>query len=174
MMVVFTLVPVVVFTLVPAMLFRARLKRYRDAWTRRGTYTVRAAYRGTVVETVAPGRVPISVAVGSLVSLYVAVPVLAVAPLAVFAFADGNVGGALVGLVCSLLMVASAIVGCAILRPSREAATGALVVGGVLLLIALGAAFAEWTPLAFATAAHAGALLLAALANRRANVTRCV
>ena len=141
-MLLFTLVPAAVFTFVPAVLFRTRLKRHRAAWTRRGTYTVHGAYRGSVVETVAPARLPISVAVGSLVSLYVAVPVLAVAPFALFELIEGNVGEGFVALVCSLLMVASAIVGCAILRPSREAALGAYVIGAVLLLVALGAAFA--------------------------------
>ncbi len=168
-----TLLPVAVFTFVPAVLFRTHLRRHRAAWTRRGTHVVHAAYRGSVIETIAPAGVPISVAVGSLMSLYVAVPMLVIVPLTLGAIVQGGLGAALVGVVCSLLMAASAIVGCAILRPSRQAVLGARVVGVVELVIALGAAFCEWTPLAVAFAVHASALLLAAVANQRANVARC-
>jgi hypothetical protein len=168
-----TLIPIAVFTFVPAVLFRTRLRRHRGAWLRRGTHVVQGAYRGAVIETLAPAGLPISVAVGSLMSLYIAVPVVVVGPLALGALMKGAVGEGFVGVVCSLFMVASAIVGCAILRPSREAALGARVIGVVELVIALGAAFCEWTPLAIAMAAHAIMLLLAALANARANVARC-
>jgi hypothetical protein len=168
-----TLLPIAVLTFVPAVLYRARLKRYRAAWTRRGTHIVHAAYRGSAIETIVPAGLPISVAVGSLMSLYIAVPLLVVAPLALGAFVQGALGSALVGVVCSLFMAASAIVGCAILRPSREAALGARVIGAVELLIALAGAFCEWTPLAIAFAAHGIVLLLAAVANQRANVARC-
>ena len=168
-----TLVPIAVLTFVPAVLFRTYLKRHRAAWTRRGTHVVHAAYRGSIIETIAPGSVPISVAIGSLMSLYVAVPVLVVVPLTALAIFEGGLGAAFVGLVCSLLMAASAIVGCAILRPSRQAVLGACVVGAVEVVIALAAAFCDWTPLAAAIGVHAIALLLAAGANQRANVARC-
>lgn len=169
----FTLVPIAVLTFVPAVLFRTHLRRFRGAWTRRDTHEIHAAYRGSIIETIAPSGVPISVAVGSLVSLYVAVPVIVVAPLTVGALMDGGFGAALAGVMCSLLMVASAIVGCAILRPSREAVLGACVIGGVEIVIALAAAFCDWTPLAVAITVHALALLLAARTNQRANVARC-
>jgi hypothetical protein len=168
-----TLLPIVVITFVPAVLFRTYLRRHRAAWTRRGTHVVHVAYRGSVIETIAPRSLPISVAIGSLMSLYVAVPVLVVLPLTALAIAEGGFGAAFVGLSCSLLMAASAIVGCAILRPSRQAVLGACVVGAVEIVIALAAAFCEWTPLAVAIGVHALALLLAAGANQRANVARC-
>ena len=168
-----TLVPIAVLTFVPAMLFRTHLKRYRADWVRRGTHVVHAAYRGTVVEMIAPATLPISVAIGSLMSLYVAVPVVIVGPLTLCAALDGGLRPALAGMLCSLLMIASAIVGCAILRPSREAVRGAVIVGAVELVIALAAAFSDWIPLACAVATHAIALLVAAAANQRANVARC-
>lgn len=168
-----TLVPITVFTFVPAVLFRTRLKRYRGAWTRRGSHVVHAAYRGSVIETIAPAGVPISVVIGSLMSLYVAVPVLVIGPLAVGALVQGAFGGAFVGVACSLFMVASAIVGCTILRPSRQAALGARLIGALELLVALGAAFCDWAPVALAMGTHAVVLLVAALANQRANVARC-
>jgi hypothetical protein len=168
-----TLIPIGVFMFVPAVLFRTHLKRHRSAWIRRGSHVVHGAYRGSVVETLAPARVPISVALGSLMSLYIAIPVLVVGPYALGSALAGSPGEAIGGTACSLLMIASAIVGCAILRPSREAARGAFVVGAVELVIALGAAYSEWTPLAVATGTHGVVLLLAALSNERANVARC-
>ena len=168
-----TLVPIAVLTFVPAMLFRTHLKRYRAAWIRRGSHVVHAAYRGSVIETSTPSDVPIAVTVGSLISLYVAVPVVIVGPLTLCSALDGGLGAALAGVLCSLLMIASAIVGCAILRPSREAVRGAVIVGAVELVIALAAAFCDWIPLACAIAVHALALLVAAGANQRANVARC-
>jgi hypothetical protein len=168
-----TLVPIAVFTFVPAVLFRAQFQRKRGLWGGRAEHVVRAAYRGTTVEIETPSRVPVTVAAVSLASLYLAAPVMIVGPLSLAAFLEGFGKDALIGVTCSMLMIASAIVGCAILRPSREAVRGACVVACAEILFALSAAWHEWAPLAIIAAVHALALLLAALVNQRGNVRMC-
>ena len=168
-----TLVPIAVFTFLPAVLFRAQFQRKRKLWGGRFEHVVRAAYRGTTVEVETPSRVPVTVAAVSLASLYLAAPVLVVGPLSLAALAEGFGKDAIIGTTCTLLMVASAIVGCAILRPSREAARGACVVAAAEILFALAAAWHEWAPLAIIAGVHAVALLLAAFVNHRGNVRMC-
>lgn len=168
-----TLVPIAVFTFVPAVLFRAHLRRKRGLWRQSALHVVRAAYRGVTLELETPSRVPVTVAVVSLASLYLAAPVLVVGPLSLAALLEGFGKDAIIGTTCSLLMVASAIVGCALLRPSREAARGACVVASAEILFALAAAWNEWQPLAIIAGVHAASLVAAAVVNQRGNVRSC-
>jgi len=168
-----TLVPIAVFTFVPAVLFRLHLRQKRGLWGGTALHVVRAAYRGTTVELETPSRVPWTVAVVSLASLYLAAPVMIVGPLSLAAGLEGFGKDALIGTTCSLLMIASAIVGCALLRPSREAVRGACLVASAEIVFALASAWHEWTPLAIIAAVHALALVVAAFVNQRGNVRMC-
>jgi hypothetical protein len=168
-----TLVPMAVFTFVPAVLFRAQFRKKRGLWGGRVEHVVRAVYRGAAVEYETPSRVPVTVAAVSLASLYLAAPVFIVLPLSLAALLEGFGKDAVIGTACSLLMIASAVVGCALLRPSREAARGACVVAAAEILFALASAWNEWAPLAIIAAVHATALLLAAFVNQRGNVRMC-
>jgi hypothetical protein len=168
-----TLVPIAIFTFIPAVLFRVHFRRNRRLWGGRIEHVVRAAYRGATVVVETPSRVPLTVAAVSLASLYLAAPVFIVGPMSVAAMLGGFGKEALIGVTCSLLMLASGVVGCSILRPSREAARGACVVAGAELLFALAAAWHEWAPLAIIAAVHAVLLLTAAFVNQRGNVRMC-
>jgi hypothetical protein len=174
-MAVVMVLPLALLTLVPMAIFRAAYRRHRPLWAGRLEHVVRAAYRGSTVSVETAPRVPFRVVFASFVSLFIALPVMVVAPAAIRSVAlEGMSVGAAIGMTGALLMVACGIVGWTILRPSREAVLAARVVGGGELLFAMGAAYVSIMPCAVIAAGHAIVLFAGAAANARGNVRACI
>lgn len=161
---VFVVVPLAVVLFLPLAAFRHSFRRHHARWVHASAHVVHGAYRGSTVLLEGAPRVPWIVVAASLLSLYLATPVAVALPFAVAAAAmEGVSVAAALAFDASLVMIAGAVVGYAILRPSRERA------------VAVIAAYRDASSVTYATIAcsHAIVLFAAAAANERGNVRAC-
>jgi hypothetical protein len=178
---------------VPLAIFRSAARKHLASWSRERAWVAPGAYRGAPIVIATRPRIPFAVAVASVASLFVAVPLVVVAPVAIrdgmTLVAERRVGWEIFTVLASVVMASSAVVGRTLLKPSREAAvaarvlaTGEILLAHVLVIVVLAfsmvcvgedAAAARGQAVLMCAAfavAHALVLFAGATANDRANV----